>query len=340
MKQKLESLLKNCKEEISSTTCLKELEDVRVKYCGKTGELTLILRGMKDLTPEERPVIGALVNEVRDSIENMISQARDKFDKAEIEQKLEKGKIDVTQPSLQEDIGTLHPITIAERMLTRFFESKGFDVVCGPEVEYDYYNFEALNIPADHPARDSQDTFFIDDELLLRSQTSTMQIRYMENKKPPIKMVSFGRVYRGDDPDATHSPVFHQFEALVVDKNVTLADLNGTLAELAKFLFGENVKTRLRPSFFPFTEPSVEVDITCVKCQGKGCASCKGTGWLEILGAGMVNPKVLENCGIDSKVYSGYAIGIGVERTAMNIFEINDLRAFFENDTRFLKQIR
>ncbi len=340
MKEKIEQILTIAKCDIEKVKCTKELEDVRVKYCGKTGELTAILRGMKDLSNEERPVVGALVNEVRDTIEKLINETRLRLENAEIEDKLKEGKLDVTQPTMLDEIGTLHPITIAQQLLTRFFETKGFDVVSGPEVELDYYNFEALNIPSDHPARDSQDTFFIDNELLLRSQTSTMQVRYMENKKTPIKMVSFGRVYRGDDLDATHSPVFHQFEALVVDKNVTLADLNGTLGELAKYLFGENVKTRLRPSFFPFTEPSVEVDITCIKCQGKGCSSCKGAGWLEILGAGMVNPKVLENCGIDSSVYSGYAIGIGVERIAMNIFEINDLRVMCENDVRFLKQVR
>ena len=338
MKEKINTLLLSASEEITNATNSKELEDVKIKYLGKSGELTAILKSMKDLPNEEKPVVGALVNEARSKIENQITTKKDDLVKVEIEAKLKAEKVDVTLPTNNENTGSLHPVTNVMYELLDIFKSMGFDVYDGPEVDFYEYNFDKLNIPKDHPARDSQDTFYVNDFLLLRSQTSTMQIRVMENKKPPLKMVSAGRVYRGDELDATHSTVFYQCEALVVDKHVTLSDLNGTLLELAKRLFGENTNIRMRPSFFPFTEPSVEVDVTCVKCQGKGCTSCKGTGWIEILGAGMVNPKVLEHCGIDSKEYSGFAIGAGVERIAMRKYEINDMRTIYENDVRALKQ--
>lgn len=338
MREKINDLLINVLEEIKNATNSKELDDVKIKYLGKSGELTSILKSMKDLPNEEKPIVGAMVNETRSKIENEIATKKDDLVKSEIEAKLKAEQVDVTLPTNTLNLGSLHPVTNVMNELLDIFKSMGFDVYDGPEVDFYEYNFDKLNIPKDHPARDSQDTFYVNDFLLLRSQTSTMQIRVMENRKPPLKMVSAGRVYRGDELDATHSTVFYQCEALVVDKKVTLSDLNGTLKELAKRLFGENTNVRMRPSFFPFTEPSVEVDVTCVKCQGKGCTSCKGTGWIEILGAGMVNPKVLEHCGIDSKEYSGFAIGAGVERIAMRKYEINDMRTIYENDVRALKQ--
>jgi phenylalanyl-tRNA synthetase alpha chain len=340
--ENLDAILASSNAEIENSKTEKELEDVRVKYLGKQGQLTLVLRGMKDIEPTERPKVGAKVNVIRDSVESLLLDKQKKLKSAEIENELEKNKIDITAPSmsLNNELGTMHPLTIVKNRIFDFFTSMGFEIVDGREVEEDYYNFEALNIPKDHPARDSQDTFYINDKLLLRSQTSGVQIHEMENKKPPIKMISAGRVYRGDEADATHSPIFSQIEGLVVDEHITLADLNGLLDKLAKFLFGKNVETRMRPSYFPFTEPSIEVDATCVKCGGKGCPTCKGTGWVEILGAGMVNPKVLENCKIDSTKYSGFAFGLGLDRITTRLYGISDLRDVYENDIRFLKQVK
>lgn len=320
-------------QECNSTVNLQEL---KVKYLGKAGELTVLLKGIKDLSPEERPAFGAKVNELRNEMENAFGEKSTQLKQKEMSESLAKERIDISLCDMK-PWGALHPVTLVEQEICDLMIAMGFEVLAGPEVETDYYNFQALNIPYDHPARDMQDTFYIADGILLRTQTSCMQARHMEKKKPPIKMVCPGKVFRSDS-DASHSPVFHQIEGLVVDKKVTLRDLKGTLEYIASHLFGENTKVRFRPSFFPFTEPSVEVDLTCSKCGGKGCSLCKGTGWIEVLGAGMVNPQVLENCGIDSSKYSGYAFGMGLERIAMIKYGIPDIRLFFENDQRFLKQ--
>ena len=298
--------------------------------------MTVLLKGIKDLSPEERPAFGAKVNELRNEMENAFGEKSTQLKQKEMSESLAKERIDISLCDMK-PWGALHPVTLVEQEICDLMIAMGFEVLAGPEVETDYYNFQALNIPYDHPARDMQDTFYIADGILLRTQTSCMQARHMEKKKPPIKMVCPGKVFRSDS-DASHSPVFHQIEGLVVDKKVTLRDLKGTLEYIASHLFGENTKVRFRPSFFPFTEPSVEVDLTCSKCGGKGCSLCKGTGWIEVLGAGMVNPQVLENCGIDSSKYSGYAFGMGLERIAMIKYGIPDIRLFFENDQRFLKQ--
>ncbi|MFA6331290.1 MAG: phenylalanine--tRNA ligase subunit alpha [Clostridia bacterium] len=315
----------------------KQLENINVMLLGKSGELTTVLKTLKDYAPEQRASIGAEVNNLRKAIENKIKTYREHLACIELQKKLEQEKIDITVPAKNKEVGSLHPVNLVINELTEVCVGLGFEVAEGPEIETDYYNFQALNVPLDHPARDMQDTFFINPQFLLRTQTSPVQVRVMESKKPPIKIISPGTVYRVDN-DATHTPMFHQIEGLVVDKNVSMRDLKGMLSLIAQTLFGENTVTRLRPSFFPFTEPSVEVDATCPSCHGKGCGLCKGTGWLEILGAGMVNPKVLENCGIDSKVYSGFAFGLGVERIAMIKFGIPDIRMLFENDIRFLSQ--
>lgn len=314
------------------------LENLRVKYLGKKGELTGVLRGMGKLSAEERPAVGQLANEVRELIEKNIDKAKSQIREKEMERRLAKEVIDVTMPGKRQEAGKRHPLTQVLNEVKDIFIGLGFEIVSGPEVELDYYNFEALNIPKNHPARDTQDTFYINDNIVLRTQTSPMQVRVMEQQKPPIRILSPGRVYRSDTADATHSPVFHQIEGLVVDKGVTMADLKGTLELFAKKLYGENAKIRFRPHHFPFTEPSAEVDICCFECGGKGCRLCKGEGWIEILGAGMVHPKVLENCGIDTDIYSGFAFGLGLERIVMRRYDINDLRMFFENDLRFLKQ--
>jgi phenylalanyl-tRNA synthetase alpha chain len=338
MKEQLNNIKAQAEKELSTVQSIPELENVRVKYLGKKGELTSVLRGMGALSPEERPLIGQLANEVRAYIEGIIGDKDNELHKKERASKLQSEVIDVTIPGKRKQLGKRHPLSIVLDELKEIFIGMGYEIAEGPEVELDYYNFEALNIPKGHPARDSQDTFYINDNIVLRSQTSPVQIRVMENKKPPIKIVSPGRVYRSDAVDATHSPVFHQFEGLVVDKGVTMGDLIGTLQVFAKSLFGENSKIRLRPHHFPFTEPSAEVDVSCWSCGGKGCRVCKNEGWIEVLGAGMVHPKVLEICGIDPEVYSGFAFGIGVERTAMGRFNIDDLRLMYENDIRFLKQ--
>ncbi len=339
MKEKLDVILQNAKAEIISATNLKDLGDVKVKYQGKNGEVTKLMQGMRDIPKEERPQFGKLVNDLRTSIDEAFSVKEAELKKAELLKTFEKEAIDITLPSKKRETGSLHPLTLIKNELIDAFTSMGFEIFEGPEIEEDYYNFKMLNIPEDHPARDMQDTFYINDNILLRTQTSAGQVRVMLDKKPPIKILSPGKVYRSDD-DASHSPMFHQMEGLVVDKNITLCDLKGTLDEFCKIMFGKDAKTRLRPSYFPFTEPSVEVDVSCSECHGKGCKLCKGTGWIEILGAGIVNKKVLEGCGIDSEVYSGYAFGMGIERIAILKYKIPDIRLFFENDLRFLKQFK
>lgn len=315
-----------------------ELEAVRVKFLGKKGELTSVLRQMGRLSAEDRPVIGQLANEVREFIETKIETAKTELETRETAKRLASETIDVTMPGKHYYSGKKHPLTQVLDELENIFTGLGFEIVEGPEVELDYYNFEALNIPKNHPARDTQDTFYISDNVVLRTQTSPIQVRVMEQKKPPIRVLAPGRVYRSDTVDATHSPLFHQVEGLVIDKDVTMADLKGTLELFAKRLYGSDTVIRFRPHHFPFTEPSAEVDIRCFSCGGKGCSLCKGEGWIEILGAGMVHPKVLQNCGIDPEIYSGFAFGIGLERIVMRRFDISDMRLLYENDMRFLKQ--
>ena len=338
MKDTILKIKENAKNEIKKADNLQILNDVRVKYLGKKGELTIVLRGMGALTPEERPIIGSLVNEARDEIENEI-QLKEKELKAEIlKEKLEKEKIDITMPSKKIDLGSVHPITAIIDNVKEIFLGLGYEVVDGPEIEKAIYNFDKLNTPPDHPARDVQDTFYITDDIVLRSQTSPVQARVMETQKPPIKIICPGKVYRSDSVDATHSPVFHQIEGLVVDKNISMSDLKGTLETFAKKCLGENTQIRFRPHHFPFTEPSAEADVSCFVCKGKGCRVCKNEGWIELLGCGMVHPNVLENCGIDPNIYSGFAFGFGVERIAMAKYGIDDMRLLYENDVRFLKQ--
>ncbi|HOQ36742.1 MAG TPA: phenylalanine--tRNA ligase subunit alpha [Acetivibrio sp.] len=338
MKEQLNSIRMQAEQELSNVGTITELENLRVKYLGKKSELTTVLRGMGSLSPEERPVIGQLANEIREALEAKIDKAKEELSKKERLNKLEKEVIDVTMPGKRKMLGKKHPLSIVLDEIKEVFLGMGYEIAEGPEVELDYYNFEALNIPKNHPARDVQDTFYINENILLRTQTSPVQIRVMENKKPPIKIICPGRVYRSDAVDATHSPIFHQVEGLVVDKGVTMGDLVGTLKLFAKSLFGEKTEIRLRPHHFPFTEPSAEVDVSCWNCGGSGCRVCKNEGWIEILGAGMVHPKVLEVCGIDPEVYSGFAFGLGVERTAMGRFNIDDMRLLYENDIRFLRQ--
>ncbi len=338
MKEKLEQIKAEAVRQIQGSDGLAKLNDVRVAFLGKKGELTAVLKGMKDVLPEERPMVGQLVNETRESIEKLIEETKSKLEAAERDIRLKQEVIDVTLPAKKNRVGHRHPNTIALEEVERIFVGMGYEVVEGPEVEYDYYNFEALNIPANHPAKDEQDTFYVNDKILLRTQTSPVQVREMEKGKLPIRMIAPGRVFRSDEVDATHSPSFHQIEGLVVDKHITFADLKGTLAEFAKQLFGEDTKVKFRPHHFPFTEPSAEVDVTCFKCGGKGCRFCKGSGWIEILGCGMVHPRVLRMSGIDPEEYSGFAFGVGLERIALLKYEIDDMRLLYENDDRFLKQ--
>lgn len=325
-----------CLSALNECTSLQSLQELKVRFLGKTGELTGLLKSIKDLPPEERPTFGAKVNELRNKLESAFAEKQSQLKEQELQRRLRDEKVDVSLVNMQ-PWGALHPVTLVEKTISNLLIAMGFEVLAGPEIESDWYNFQALNIPADHPARDMQDTFYITDSILLRTQTSPMQARLMEKKQPPIKMICPGKVFRSDS-DASHSPVFHQIEGLVVDENITLCDLKGTLEYLASNLFGPDTQVRFRPSYFPFTEPSVEVDLTCSNCGGKGCSLCKGTGWIEVLGAGMVNPVVLENCGIDSKKYTGYAFGLGVERIAMIKYGIPDIRLFYECDLRFLKQ--
>ncbi len=340
MKKLLQELKDASLSAISSADSIDVLENLRVKYLGKKGELTAILKQMGTLSEDERPVIGQLANEVREALTSSIDARREELSKKMLEMRLRAEKIDVTMPGKSVTIGKKHPLNTVLDEAMEIFIGMGFTIVDGPEIEYAEYNFTKLNTAEGHPARDRQDTFYFadDDSILLRTQTSPVQARVMETQPLPIRILSPGRVYRKDEVDATHSPMFHQIEGLVVDKGITMGDLKGTLNTLLRKLYGENVVTRFRPHHFPFTEPSCEVDIQCFECGGKGCRMCKGEGWIEILGAGMVHPNVLENCGIDSKVYSGFAFGIGLERITMRRFDISDLRLIFENDVRFLNQ--
>ena len=338
MKEKLQSIIEDALGQINKVEKLEQLNDIKVAFLGKKGELTSVLKSMKDVAPEDRPVVGQLVNDARTTIEEKLEGMKTAIAKKVREEQIKKETIDVTLPAKKPMVGHRHPNTIALEEVERIFVGMGYEVVEGPEVEYDYYNFEALNIPANHPAKDEQDTFYINSNILLRTQTSPVQVRVMEEGKLPIRMIAPGRVFRSDEVDATHSPSFHQIEGMVVDKGITFADLKGTLAEFAKQLFGEETKVKFRPHHFPFTEPSAEVDVTCFKCGGSGCRFCKGSGWIEILGCGMVHPKVLKMSGIDPDVYSGFAFGVGLERIALLKYEIDDMRLLYENDTRFLKQ--
>ncbi len=338
IKGKLEGLVEKAQKSIESADNMEILNNIRVSMLGKKGELTSVLKSMKDVAPEDRPAVGQLVNDARVKIENHIEAVKTRMEKIQLEKKLAAEKIDVTLPAKKSVIGHSHPNTIALNEVERIFIGMGYEVVQGPEIEYDLYNFEKLNIPANHPAKDEQDTFYINPEIVLRTQTSPCQARVMEQGKLPIRMISPGRVFRSDEVDATHSPSFHQIEGLVVDEHITFADLKGTLQEFAVQLFGPDTKTKFRPHHFPFTEPSAEMDVSCFKCGGKGCRFCKGEGWIEILGCGMVHPHVFEMCGIDPEKYTGFAFGVGLERIALLKYEIDDMRLLYENDIRFLNQ--
>jgi phenylalanyl-tRNA synthetase alpha chain len=338
MKEQVEQIKQNSIKEMEEVKTIKELTELKVKYLGKKGELTTVLRGMGKLSPEERPIIGSLVNSVRDLLDEKFTQKEKELKREELNQRLQTETIDITEPSQKIELGSIHPITQIIQEVQDIFLGMGYQIADGPEVEKTFYNFDQLNTPPDHPARDVQDTFYINDDIVLRSQTSPVQARVMENQKPPIKIICPGAVYRSDSVDATHSPVFHQMEGLVVDKNITMTDLKGTLEMFAKKCLGEKTQIRFRPHHFPFTEPSAEADVSCFVCGGKGCRVCKGEGWIELLGCGMVHPNVLRNCGIDPEIYSGFAFGFGVERVAMAKFGIDDLRLLYENDVRFLKQ--
>lgn len=338
MEEELSRIREKAINAINESPLPEKLNEIRVDVLGKKGSLTSLLKSLKDLTPEERPKAGQKINDVRKEIEEALASAQDKAQKAAMDFRLANETIDVTLPAKHQKRGHSHPNTVALREMERIFIGMGYEVVEGPEIEKDYYNFEALNIPANHPAKDEQDTFYINAEMLLRTQTSSTQIHEMEKGRIPIRMIAPGRVYRADEVDATHSPVFHQVEGLVVDKGITFADLKGTLAEFSKQLFGEDTRVRFRPHHFPFTEPSAEMDVSCFKCGGKGCSFCKGEGWIEILGCGMVHPHVLEMSGIDPNVYTGFAFGVGLERIALLKYGIDDMRLIYENDTRFLEQ--
>ena len=338
MKNKLNEIQETALKLIEDAKESTVLQDIRVKYLGKKGELTTILKSMKDLSKEERPVMGKLVNDVKKVVEEKLDEAVNKINEEEKKKKLESEVIDITLPGKKNVIGKRHPLELTIERIKDIFISMGFSVEEGPEVELDYYNFEALNIPKNHPARSEQDTFYINDNVVLRTQTSGVQIRVMEKQKPPIKMISPGKVYRADSVDATHSPIFHQMEGLVVAKGVTFADLKGTLELFVKKMFGDKVQTKFRPHHFPFTEPSAEMDATCFVCGGKGCNVCKGSGWIEMLGCGMVHPNVLRNCGIDPEEYSGFAFGFGIDRMVMLSYGLDDIRLLYESDMRFLNQ--
>ena len=338
IKEKLQAILNHAVADIEASDALDKLNDVRVNVLGKKGELTAVLKGMKDVAPEDRQKEGQLVNDARVDIETRLEAAKAKLEAELRERKLAAEVIDVTLPAKKANVGHRHPNTIALEEVERIFVGMGYEVAEGPEVEYDLYNFEKLNIPEGHPAKDEQDTFYINDEIVLRTQTSPVQARVMEQGKLPIRMISPGRVFRSDEVDATHSPSFHQIEGLVIDKHITFSDLKGTLEVFAKELFGPETKTKFRPHHFPFTEPSAEMDVSCFKCGGKGCRFCKGSGWIEILGCGMVHPHVFEMCGIDPEEYTGFAFGVGLERIALLKYEIDDMRLLYENDDRFLSQ--
>lgn len=338
MKEKLNQIKENAAIELKNIASKADLEGIRVKYLGKKGELTSVLRGMKDLTEEERPIIGKIANEVRENLESLIEKAVEGIKSKEREEKFKRDIIDITLPGKRELVGRKHPLEQTLDKIKDIFISMGFTIEEGPEIEYDKYNFEMLNIPKNHPARGEQDTFYINENQVLRTQTSPIQVRTMLRDKPPIRMIAPGKVYRSDAVDATHSPIFYQIEGLVIDKNVTFGDLKGTLDSFATKLFGENVKTLFRPHHFPFTEPSAEMDATCFVCGGKGCKVCKGSGYIELLGCGMVHPQVLINCGIDPEEYSGFAFGFGLDRMVMQYFGIDDIRLLYESDMRFLNQ--
>ena len=338
MKERLEAIKKSALEQIEQAQKMESLNAVKVNFLGKKGELTKVLKGMKDVAKEDRPKVGQMVNETRQIIEKALEEEMAVLKRKIREEKMKSEVIDVTLPGKTHEKGHRHPNQIALDDLERVFIGMGYEVVEGPEIEYDKYNFELLNIPENHPAKDEQDTFYINKDILLRTQTSPVQARIMEQGKLPIRIISPGRVFRSDEVDATHSPSFHQVEGLVIDKGITMADLKGTLQQFAREFFGPETEVKFRPHHFPFTEPSAEVDITCFKCGGEGCRMCGGSGWIEILGCGMVHPHVLEMCGIDPEVYSGFAFGIGLERVALLKYEIDDMRLLYENDTRFLKQ--
>mgnify|MGYP001116738743 CR=1 FL=1 len=338
MKDRLQQIREEALRQIGSSASLEKLNEVRVSVLGKKGELTAVLKSMKDIAAEERPKFGQMVNDARAEIEHALEEAKAKMERRIRAEQMKAEVIDVTLPARRNKVGHRHPNTIAMEEVENIFIGMGYEVVEGPEIETDYYNFEALNIPADHPAKDEQDTFYINGDFLLRTQTSGTQVHEMERGKLPIRMIAPGRVFRSDEVDATHSPSFHQIEGLVIDKHITFADLKGTLAEFAKELFGEDTKVKFRPHHFNFTEPSAEMDVSCFKCGGKGCRFCKGTGWIEILGCGLVHPNVLKMSGIDPEAYSGFAFGIGLERIALLKYEIDDMRLLYENDIRFLRQ--
>ena len=338
MKEKLNAIKNDALAKISEAVDLDNLYKIKVDVLGKKGQLTEVLKGMKDVAPEDRPKVGQMVNDTRNEIEGKLEEVKAKLEAKLLEEKLKAEVIDVTLPANKNEIGHKHPNTLALEEMERIFTGMGYEVVEGPEIEFDYYNFEALNIPEDHPAKDEQDTFYIDKNIVLRTQTSSVQARVMEKTQPPIRIISPGRVFRSDAVDATHSPSFHQVEGLAIDKNINFADLKGTLADFAKELFGPDTKIKFRPHHFPFTEPSAEMDVSCFKCGGKGCRFCKGEGWIEILGCGMVHPHVLEMSGIDPNEYQGFAFGVGLERIALLKYEIDDMRLLYENDARFLKQ--
>lgn len=339
LKEQINQVLEKATDLLEKASNSTELEDIKVKVLGKKGELTSILKQLGTLSAEERPVVGQLANEVRQKIEAEVAEKREALETAKMQHRLKTEQIDVTMPGKRRHIGKKHPLTVVLDEIKEIFMGMGYSIATGPEVEFDYYNFEALNLPKDHPARDTQDTFFISDNILLRSQTSPVQVRVMEKQKPPIRIIAPGRVFRADEVDATHSPLFHQIEGLAVDKNITMGDLKGTLEIFAKRLYGDDAVVRFRPHHFPFTEPSAEMDIQCFSCGGKGCRLCKGEGWIEILGCGMVHPKVLQNCGIDPEEYSGFAFGIGLERIVMRKYNIDDMRLLYENDLKFFDSI-
>lgn len=338
MKEKLEKILKEAAEKIDAANALEKLQEIRISYLGKKGELTTVLKSMRDVSPEDRPQVGQWVNDARAKLESKMEEARKNLQVKKLDEQLKQEVIDVTLPAKKRSLGHKHPNYIALDEIERIFVGMGYEVIEGPEIEYDRYNFELLNIPANHPAKDEQDTFYITKDILLRTHTSPMQARTMEKGELPIRMIVPGRVFRSDEVDATHSPAFHQIEGLVVDKGITFADLKGTLEVFARELFGPETNVKFRPHHFQFTEPSAEVDVSCFKCGGKGCRFCKGEGWIEILGCGQVHPRVLEMCGLDPEIYSGFAFGVGLERVALLKYEIDDMRLLYENDIRFLNQ--
>lgn len=337
MKEKMNKIKEEALALIKKAGTSQELNDIKVKYLGKTGEISLLMRDMANVPKEERPEMGKLVNELRQAVEGTLNSKLDEISEIEKNLKLKEEEIDITLPGKSNKLGTLHPLTLVKNEIIDIFQGMGFSVDEGPEIETDLYNFQLLNVPKDHPARDMQDTFYVNDNIVLRTQTSSMQARIMTTQQPPIRVIVPGKVYRSDD-DASHSPIFNQMEGLAVDKHITMGDLQGCLQTFAEKVFSKDTKVRLRPSYFPFTEPSVEVDVTCTMCHGKGCRVCKGSGWVEILGAGIVNPAVLDMCGIDSKEYSGFAFGFGIDRIAMIKYGIPNIKMLYENDVRFLKQ--